>query len=84
MIAKTEPEKQLTVAQVAELLDCSPTTIYRDCDNGTLKFHKLGKAGKRFSWTKHIVPYLERNQEEKPRPQRLTGKKATLKHLDLT
>ena len=82
MTENNEPEKQLTVQEVADLCSCCASTIYRDAKSKLLKSHKLGKSGYRFSWREHVLPYLKRSEEEKkPRPQRPSGKKATLKHL---
>lgn len=76
----------LTVKEVAEILNCSPSTIYRDSkgEDRILDFDRVGKSGKRFNYWKHLIPYKERDQKKKPRPQKLSGKKGNLKHLDLT
>jgi excisionase family DNA binding protein len=42
-----EPGKSYTVAAVAEIMDCSPNSVYRLIDAGTLKAYGIGKGGKR-------------------------------------
>ena len=74
----------MTVAQAAEKMQVSQSLLYRLIKNEEIDHYQIGKAGIRLNWESHIMPYLERAQRKKPRPQRLTGKKATLKHLDLS
>ena len=71
----------LTVDQASAVLNCSPSLIYRDIKREVLDCDIIGENGKRLSWSQHLIPYLERKQTKNPRPQRLSGKKATLKHL---
>ena len=74
----------MTVAQVADRLQVSQSLVYRLVSQEVIECYRVGKAGIRFSWEAHIVPYLERTHEKTPRPQSLSGKKVTLKHLDLS
>ena len=74
----------MTIRQAAERMQVSESLLYRLVAEGALECYRVGKAGIRFSWDTHILPYLESTQRKKPRLQKLSGKKATLKHLDLS
>ncbi len=74
----------LTVAECSRRMAVSQSLLYRLIADGTIECYQVGKSGIRLSWEAHILPYLERPSKKKPRPQRLSSKKATLKHLDLS
>jgi redox-regulated HSP33 family molecular chaperone len=72
----------LSVEELSEELKISTSFIYRLRSSGDLQSYRLGVI--RFDWDRHVRAYLEATEEKKPRPQRPTGKKVTLKHLDLS
>ena len=76
----------MTVAQAAEAIQVSTSLLYAAIAKGELECYTVGKAGIRLSWRAHIEPYLlremKRGNPRKPKAQRLSGRKATLKHLD--
>ena len=74
----------MTIQQAAERMQVSTSLLYRLVAEEAIECYRVGKSGIRFSWDAHILPYLESTQKKNPRPQRLSGKKATLKHLDLS
>lgn len=75
----------LTIAQAADRMQVSQSLLYRLVADGSIECYRIGKNAIRFNWDRHIVPYLEGSEvpQKKPKAKRPSGKKATLKHLDL-
>lgn len=72
----------LTVDELADQLKISSSKIYQLENSKQIVSYRPG--GIRFDWDRHIVPFLASTEKKNPSTQRLTGKKATLKHLDLS
>jgi len=56
---ETNPERMMTVQQVADLLQVSICSIRRWSDKGTLKFYRVGNRGDRRYWREDVLRFLE-------------------------
>lgn len=72
----------LTVDELAARIRSSASKVYDLQSSGELVSYRPGRII--FDWHRHVVPFLESTETEKPKAKRLSGKKATLKHLDLS
>jgi len=56
---ETNPERMMTVQQVAALLQVSICSVRRWSDRGTLKFYRVGSRGDRRYWREDVFRFLE-------------------------
>ena len=56
---ETNPERMMTVQQVADLLQVSICSVRRWSDRGTLKFYRVGSRGDRRYWREDVSRFLE-------------------------
>jgi len=56
---ETNPERMMTVQQVADLLQVSICSIRRWSDKGILKFYRVGNRGDRRFWREDVFHFLE-------------------------
>ena len=56
---ETNPERMMTVQQVADLLQVSICSIRRWSDKGILKFYRVGNRGDRRYWREDVLRFLE-------------------------
>ena len=56
---ETNPERMMTVQQVADLLQVSICSIRRWSDRGILKFYRVGNRGDRRYWREDVLRFLE-------------------------
>lgn len=56
---ETNPERMMTVQQVADLLQVSICSIRRWSDKGILKFYRVGNRGDRRFWREDVFRFLE-------------------------
>jgi len=77
-------EELLTVSQASRLLQISASLVYSLVATGKLSCYRLGNDRKRgairFSFEKHIEPYLD-STEKRDSPKHRSGKKLVLKNL---
>lgn len=55
---ETNPERMMTVQQVADLLQVSICSIRRWSDKGILKFYRVGNRGDRRYWREDVLRFL--------------------------
>jgi len=55
---ETNPERMMTVQQVADLLQVSICSIRRWSDKGILKFYRVGNRGDRRFWREDVFHFL--------------------------
>ncbi len=58
-VKETNPERMMTVQQVADLLQVSICSIRRWSDGGILKFYRVRHRGDRRYWREDVLRFLE-------------------------
>ena len=56
---ETNPERMMTVQQVAALLQVSICSVRRWSDKGILKFYRVGDRGDRRYWREDVLRFLD-------------------------